>query len=247
MSSNQENPRLIALGHNLNNVWGALLGSVELIQMSLDEHAPEQELLHTMIEVIERGEAITKQVSSIAHGEDAPPEQQPAACCCDDESTHAMPLLDASSVSLANEAVDRDHRDIEVMTLRLAQHQSKEEAIECLTTLIRRCRHHFYREEQLMRRCPDYPFTQSHHETHCALLARMRRLQKRLQHGDDPSGILEIAELLPTHIVGMDATITPYIRARPELADFDCELPEDPFLDRYFRLPDLHTAGIVRQ
>jgi len=241
---NQENPQLIALGHELNNIWTGLIGSAELLQMALPEHAPEQEYAQMLLDGIERGEQITQKIRAIAHGETFDSEPQPSANS--PEATMADIALDTSTISTANPSIDHEHRTLEKTIADLSQAQSAEEALPIASLLYTLSLRHFYHEEQLIRRCPNYPFFEHHHDTHCALACQLRQLQANLHHSYDRSAILAITEALPLHIFGMDAGMKPYICAQPDLAQWnDCSLPEDAVLAAYFQCQDSNGKFIT--
>ncbi|RMH52363.1 MAG: hypothetical protein D6682_02055 [Zetaproteobacteria bacterium] len=235
-------PRLARLVHELNNLWGALLGGIEMAQMELDPDAPAQEWLQGLGETIDAGVRLTEELRAIARGDPPPqetserPSPPPARANDPDEDDRTL-RLDAQSIRLTNETLERELRRICALVEQLEQSRTPEERRELVDRLIPLAMHHFYREEQLMHRCPEYPFAASHYQTHCALLTRLKQLQRRLAAGDDPAGIRELTELLPVHIVGMDATLAPYLQRYPELSHFDCPLPPDEVLEHHFRLP----------
>jgi len=240
MNSSQEIPALRKLGHDLNNVWAVLLGNAELMEMMLESDSPLRQYVEEMIAAIEHGEAITTQVRAIAHGESPEPptgdtataNTHPATDSASDDPT------DTSQIILGCRVIDDDHRQLEQKIHQLLELNSAADANRQINDLFTLSLHHFYREEQLALHCPDYPFAANHHQTHCALLARLQHLQKMTErHGLNKKVLVELADLLTLHILGMDAMLIPYVTEQPALLECAPTLPIDTVLYAYFDLP----------
>jgi len=239
MSNGEEIPELRKLGHDLNNVWAILLGNAELLQMDLADDSPLGEYVRDMLEAIAHGEAITQQVRAIAHGESpgAIPRQAPDSEPTPTDDT-VDEIVDTSNIELHCRVIDDDHRRLERMVQQLLETSSATDALQHMGALFTLSLHHFYREEQLSRHCPEYPFAANHHRTHCALLTRLSHLRTIIQrHGLDKKAVVELADLLALHILGMDVGLQPYIAAKPDLMEFVPALPPDSVLKTYFDLP----------
>ncbi len=232
MMTSQENPELIRLGHELNNVWTGLIGSAELLQMTLPADAPEQEFITLLLDGIAQGEAITKKIRAIAHGEEEPASDNPRP-----------DIINTGAVSVGNPTLDNDNRQLETMLHHLQASESAEEAAAIADALLTACRRHFYREEQLMLHCPDYPFRDNHCRTHRAMLAKLQTLRRRLSADHDRQAIREVAELLPIHILGMDSSLKPCIQQRPELACHRVSMPSDDLLRDYFASAPIRSGA----
>ncbi|MDX8409753.1 MAG: hemerythrin family protein [Mariprofundales bacterium] len=239
MSGGKEIPELRKLGHDLNNVWAMLLGNVELLEMDLPDHSPLNEYVQSMIEAIDTGEAITQKVRAIAHGESpdtTPLPSPPPPTTATDDAADKIP--DTSNIELHCRVIDDDHRQLEAMIQQLLETSSAADAIQRMEALFTLSLHHFYREEQLSHHCPEYPFAANHHRTHCALLSRLNHLQTTTRlHGLDKKVLVELADLLALHILGMDAGLKSYISAKPDLMEFVPALPPNSVLEAYFELP----------
>ncbi|MDQ6964054.1 MAG: hemerythrin family protein [Mariprofundales bacterium] len=240
MMSNQGQKahRIVKLVHDLNSIWTGLLGSTELLQLSISPDTPEYEYIQMMLASIEQGEAITEEISTIAHNSNL----------SDSDHTQPLSLLDSSTTSLANSALDQDHRHLEQMIAQLPHIEGSTEVHSIIAEINQFCLHHFYREEQIMGQCPDYPFRTHHHETHCILLDRLQQIERQCSSADMGlddirSGANEIATMLPLHIMGMDAGMLPYISARPELAQYTPTTPDDGLLADHFRLSADKSRG----
>jgi len=238
----KEAPYLIQLGHELNNVWTGLLGSAELLQMSISTASPEHEFIQMLLDGINQGEQITQKIAAIAHG-DTTPEQ----CQCE-AADHT--LLNSSNISLANVTLDQDHRQLELLASQLTQTQTTADALAMIIEIHHYCQCHFYREEQIMLQCPDYPFRKQHHDTHCALLNRLQQIEAKCSVAnvsitDIIEDIQHITTILPIHILGMDAGLAPYITAKPELAQFIYTMPDNATLAKYFYLSQHDTEALT--
>ncbi|MDQ6951659.1 MAG: hypothetical protein Q9M26_08350 [Mariprofundales bacterium] len=239
MSRGEEIPELHTLEHDLNNVWASLLGNVELLEIALPDDSPLNEYVQVMIEAIDTGEAITKKVRAIAHGEPidlipTPSPLQPATAT--DDAADAIP--DTSDIELHCCVIDDDHRHLETMMGQLLDASSAADALQKMDALYTLSLHHFYREEQVSHLCPEYPFAANHHRTHCALLTRLSYLHATTQcHGLDKKVVVELADLLALHILGMDVGLKSYIASKPDLMGFVPALPPTSVLEAYFERP----------
>lgn len=238
----QPNPQLITLGHDLNNVWAGLLGCTEVLQITIPSDAPEQEHIQMLLDGINRGEQITQKISAIAHAHSLSDHHHPP----ESDIIH----LDSSAVSLTNPTLNQDHRQLEQLAAELMQTETAHDAHAIIIKIYRNCLHHFYQEEQIISQCPDYPFHDHHHDTHCALLKQLQQLEAHCSAENTTIANIkdemqQIAILLPVHILGMDAGMAPHLAAKPELTNFHYTLPDDATLTQYFDLSRHNTNGLI--
>ncbi|MDX8412861.1 MAG: hypothetical protein R8J85_02130 [Mariprofundales bacterium] len=243
MKQNQRsNPHLITLGHDLNNVWAGLLGCTEVLQMMIPPDTPEQEHIQMLLNGIERGEQITQKIRAIAHADTLPDHRPPPEF----NTAH----LNTSAISLNNPTLDQDHHQLEQLASKLMQTQTTPDALAIIANIYRDCLHHSYREEQIMLQCPDYPFRDHHHNTHCALLHQLQQIETHCSIANSNDAyikeeIQQITTMLSIHILGMDAGMAPYIAAKPELVHFHYALPDDATLAKHFTLSPHDTHRLA--